>query len=80
MFLPDLKVFTALIRPMVPMEIRSSMLIPVFSKRLEMYTTRRRLCSISFCRAVSSPCSRALMACSSASLSRGGGRESLPPI
>ena len=80
MFLPDLKVFTALMRPMVPMEIRSSMLMPVFSKRLEMYTTRRRLCSISSCRAASSPLSRALIARSSSSLSSGGGRVSLPPI
>ena len=31
--LATLNVFTALISPMVPMEIKSSMLIPVFSKR-----------------------------------------------
>ena len=79
-FFPELKVFTALISPMVPMEIRSSMLSPVFSKRLAMYTTRRRLCSMRSLRAASSPLSSAPIAFSSLSFSRGGGRVSLPPM
>ena len=36
MFLSALYVLIALISPMVPMEIRSSILIPVFSKRRAM--------------------------------------------
>ena len=48
------KVFTALIKPMVPMEMRSSRLMPVDSNFLAMYTTSRRLWTISCCRASSS--------------------------
>lgn len=78
MFLSVRYVPTALINPMVPMEIKSSMLMPVFSNRLAMYTTSRRLCSISSLRASSSP----MRSSSSASRSRlrGGGRVSLPPM
>lgn len=46
-FFSGLKVFTALISPMVPMEIKSSVLTPVFSNFLARNTTRRRLCSMS---------------------------------
>ena len=47
MFLSGLKVWMALMRPIVPIEIRSSMWMPVFSNRRAMYTTSRRLCSMS---------------------------------
>ena len=78
MFLSARKVPTALMSPMVPMEIRSSIPTPVFSNRRAMYTTSRRLCSISSLRASSSP----MRSSSSASRSRlrGGGRVSLPPM
>lgn len=46
-FFSLLKVFTALISPMVPMEMRSSVSTPVFSNFLAMYTTSRKLCSMS---------------------------------
>ena len=50
MFLSVRNVLMALISPMVPMEIRSSMCIPVFSNRRAIYTTSRRFRSISVCR------------------------------
>lgn len=43
MFRSGQKVFTALIKPMVPMEIRSSTPMPVDSNLRAMYTTSRRL-------------------------------------
>ena len=55
MFLAGQKVFTALISPMVPMEIRSSIPIPVDSNFLAIYTTSRRLCVISSSRAPGIP-------------------------
>ena len=58
MFLSARKVLMALMSPMVPMEIRSSMLMPVFSNRRAIYTTSRRFRSMSVCRACGSPCSR----------------------
>ena len=47
MFLSALNEFIALIRPIVPIETRSSMPIPVFSNFFEMYTTSLKLCSMS---------------------------------
>ena len=52
-FFSGLKVFTALMRPMVPMEIRSYAWTPVFSNFRAMNTTSRRLCSMSRFRAAS---------------------------
>ena len=80
MFLSARKVLMALMSPMVPMEIRSSMLMPVFSNRRAIYTTSRRFRSMSVCRACGSPCSRRAMTSVSSSLGRGGGKVSLPPI
>ena len=70
----------ALIRPMVPMEIRSSRPVDTFSNRRAIYTTRRRLCSTRVCFAPSSPRSSAARAAFSSSPFRGGGRVSLPPM
>ena len=47
MFLSVLKVEMAFMRPSVPIDIRSSIPMPVFSKRLAMYTTKRRFRSTS---------------------------------
>ncbi len=46
-FFSGLNVFTALISPIVPMLIKSSIFIPVFSNFLAIYTTSRKLRSIS---------------------------------
>ena len=78
MFFSGRKVFTALIRPMVPMEIRSSVLAPGESNFRAIYTTSRRLCSISSFRASSSS-SRASSSASRSFVS-GGGSVSLPPM
>ena len=81
MFLSALKVLIALIRPMVPMEIRSSTPTQVLSNFLAIYTTSRRLCSISRDRAsVSSSVPRRAIISASFLLSSGGGRISAPPI
>ena len=53
--------------------------MPVFSKRLAMYTTRRRFRSISVALAEGSPAIRAERTSCSSSRLRGGGRVSLPP-
>ena len=79
-FLSVRNVLMALIRPMVPMEIRSSMLMPVFSKRRAMYTTSRRFRSMRVCRTDSSPPSSRASSAASSSRGSGGGRVSLPPI
>ena len=80
MFLSGLKVWMALMRPIVPIEIRSSMWMPVFSNRRAMYTTSRRLCSMSREAASSLPAASARMVCCSASRSSGAGMVSLPPM
>ena len=68
-------------RPMVPMEIRSSTPTPVLSNFFAMYTTSRRLCSMSsFLAALSSSVPSLPMASASSSASRGAGRMSEPPI
>ena len=67
-------------RPMVPMEIKSSMPTAVFSNFLAMNTTSRRFLSIRTERAVpSSFGSRATMSASSSGVS-GWGSGSAPPI
>ena len=80
MFLSGSKEFTALIRPIAPMEIRSSMLMPVFSNLRDMYTTSRRLRSISVARAPLSPALARRISATSSSRERGGGSRSLPPM
>ena len=81
MFLSGLKVLMDLIRPMVPMDIRSSTPTPVLSNFFAMYTTSRRLCSIRMAFASSSySVPRSLMTLLSFSISRGGGSTSAPPI
>ena len=47
-------------------------------RQMVLYTTNRKLCSISSCRALSS--SMCLRSSASRSLLRGGGSVSLPPI
>ena len=79
-FLSGLKERIALISPIVPMEIRSSMPTPELSNRLAMNTTRRRLCSISKARASALPARSCSSASRSASRSSGGGIRSLPPM
>ena len=81
-FCSGLKVLMALISPMVPMEIRSSTPTPVLSNFFAMYTTSRRLCSISSAFASwllrRFPAGRSL--CASSSEASGAGSTSLPPI
>ena len=74
------KVFTALISPMVPMLIMSSAGTPLLSYFLARYTTSRRLCSMSREAASSLPAASARMVCCSASRSSGAGMVSLPPM
>ena len=78
MFLSGSKVFTALISPMVPMEIMSSMPAVELSNFLAMYTTSRRLCVISRSRASGLPAASAAKTSRSSSGESGGGRVSGP--
>ena len=80
MFLSSLKVFTALIRPMVPMEIRSSTLTPALSNRRAMYTTSRRFRSMRMFRASWLPAAYSCKSRASSHGSSGGGKTSLPPM
>ena len=80
MFLSALKVLIALIRPIVPIEMRSSIPIPVLSNFFAMKTTRRRLCSIRVFLAPSESKSSLFMTSDSSAGDRGGGRVSEPPI
>jgi len=65
MFLVGSKVFTALISPMVPMEIMSSMPADGVSNFLAMYTTSRKLWVMSRSRASVLPRLKASNACRS---------------
>ena len=80
-FFAGLNVLIALIKPMVPMEIKSSTPTLVLSNFFAMYTTRRRLCSIRRDLASFSPSvpKRASVSVSSAAES-GAGSTSAPPI
>ena len=78
MFLSGQKVFTALISPIEPIEIRSSIPVPVDSNFFAIYTTSLRLCTISSSRAFFGSVSRSSKAFFSSSLFRGGGNESAP--
>ena len=81
MFLSGLKVFIPLIKPIVPMEIKSSTPTPVLSNFFAMYTTSLRLCSISIDLASSSLFSiKFFMHSPSMSVLSGAGRISLPPM
>ena len=72
MFLSALKVFIALISPIVPIDIRSSIPIFVFSNFFAMYTTSRRFLSTSTERSEPSPSSLPIMSLSSSCVSGGG--------
>ena len=80
-FLSGSNVLIAFINPIVPIEIKSSTPTPVLSNFFAIYTTRRRLCSISIflaCSSFSVPSPR--IAFLSSSVSNGAGRISDPPI
>ena len=72
------KVFTALISPMVPMEIISSLGTPLLSYFLARYTTSRRLWVISSSRAAASPADMRASRAFSCSGDSGGGRLGAP--
>ena len=72
------KVFTALISPMVPMEIRSSCGTALLSYLRARYTTRRRLRVISRSLAAASPAASRCKRSFSSSGVRGGGRLEAP--
>ena len=84
MFLSERKVFTALMSPRVPMEMRSSMFTPAvggLSYRLAMKATNRRFRSMRVCRAASEPSppdSSTAMISASSSRDRGWGSTSGP--
>ena len=54
-FFSGLNVFTAFIKPIVPILIKSSILIPVFSNFLAIYTTNLKFLSINMDLAALSP-------------------------
>ena len=70
----------ALIKPIVPMEIKSSTPIPVLSNFFAMYTTKRKFLSIKSAFTATSLFSNRNKASASSSASRGGGKISEPPI
>ena len=72
-FLPVLNVLIDFIKPIVPIEIRSSIPIPVFSNFLAIYTTNLKFLSTNSCLTDSSPLLNLCSACSSSSDSNGGG-------
>lgn len=78
MFRSIRKVFTALTRPMVPMEIKSSTLAPRLSNFFAMYTTKRRLWVIKGSRAPGTSFRMFSSTSASSSLVKGGGRVSGP--
>ncbi len=80
MFFSGLKVFTAFISPMVPMEIRSSTLAPGLSNFFAMYTTSRRLWVIRGSLAPGTSFFMSSITFCSCSFVRGGGRVSGPFI
>ena len=73
-FLSDLNVFTPFINPIVPIDIKSSNPIPVFSNFFAMYTTSLKFLSTSVCLAskLSSLSNCSIYFCSSSG-SNGGG-------
>ncbi|MPN37149.1 hypothetical protein SDC9_184665 [bioreactor metagenome] len=79
MFLLSLNVLTALIKPIVPIDIKSSTSIPVFSNFLDMYTTSLKFRSIKTVLTLSSFSKFCNSSFSSSALS-GGGNMLTPPI
>ena len=73
------KVFTALISPMVPMLTKSSAGTPLFSYFLARYTTSRRLWGMRSSRAAASPAIIRVSRAFSCSGVSGGGRRG-PPL
>src|SRR5699024_7036329 len=69
-----LNVFTPIIHPIEPILIKSSILIPVFSKFRAIYTTRRKFRSIKTARADLSPCGKSSSNSLSSSFVNGGGK------
>ena len=81
MFLSVLNVFIPLIRPIVPIDIKSSTPTPVLSNFFAMYTTSLKLCSINILLADSSFSFINFSNCfASSSPSSGAGSTSGPPI
>src|SRR5699024_2580030 len=79
-FFSGLNVLTALFSPMVPILIRSSILIPVFSNFRAIYTTKRKLRSINTALADLSPLGNNSSSSFSSSFDNGGGSAALPPM
>src|SRR5690625_7829220 len=73
--LPTLKLSTPLIKPIVPIEIKSSVYSPVFSNFLTICATSRKLCSINLLRADSFPCCNNQIYFFSSSLDNGMGER-----
>ena len=80
MFLSVLKVLTPFINPIVPIDIKSSIPIPVFSNFFAMYTTNLKFLSTKVFLALSSPFASFSSTFSSSSGSSGGGKVPLPPM
>ena len=84
-FFSGLNVFIPFMRPIVPIDIRSSTHTPVFSNFFARYTTSLRLCSISCFFACSFDIATFLSTSAirqhfSSSVSSGGGSTSVPPM
>ncbi len=73
MFLLVSYVLIAFISPIVPIDIKSSIPVPVFSNFLAMYTTSLKFLSTSSCRVSLSPCANFFRAFASSSAFKGGG-------
>ena len=80
MFFDTLNVFIAFISPIVPIDIKSSISIPVFSNFFDMYTTSLKFLSTSVFFASSSFFSKLSNSFSSSSCDNGGGNVWLPPM
>ena len=78
-FLLVLKVFIPFIKPMEPIDTKSSKSTPVFSYFLARKTTSLKLCSISLLREYKSPSWAFFIYVSSSSFSNGGGKISALP-
>lgn len=75
-----LKLFTPLIKPIVPIESKSSWSIFVFAYFLQTWTTNLKFFSISRLRASSSPLDKFSMAIFSSSGVNGSGNKQVPVI
>ena len=79
-FFPVLNVFIAFINPIVPIEIKSSKSIPVFSNFLAIYTTNLKFLSTKICFELLSSSSILESTSISSSAESGGGKVWLPLI